>query len=150
MTSEWRTEAAQYQSLGAVVGRRMRAVRQERGWTLSELASRLEGVGMPMHLSTVSKLETGGTKDIPLGAWYLIARALDVDAVELLVPDEDAAEVVIGAEVYSGADLRGHLIRADRGAGRARALLSRWEELQTQSEAVAAELRELVAKQEGR
>jgi len=154
MASEWKTRdvaaEAKYASLGAVVGAHMRTRRQERGWTLAEMSARLEAVGLPMHQATVSKLEMGKKEDLLLGWWFLIARALEVSPVDLLVPPGDTAEVAIGTEGYTGAELRAVLGQGDGGAARARAALARWDELRAEGERVAAELRELVDEQGGR
>lgn len=67
----------------------LRRLRNERGWSLDELAAR-SGVGR----STLSSLESGKSRRNPnrpasngtLHTWYCIARALDVDLGELLYP----------------------------------------------------------------
>jgi transcriptional regulator with XRE-family HTH domain len=42
-----------------ILGRKVRQLRLERGWTQEQLAERLNEVGWPMHQTTVAKLEAG-------------------------------------------------------------------------------------------
>ncbi len=78
-------------SVDDLVRSRLRAIRQHRGWSLDELASR-SGVGA----STISRIETGH-RSISFDVLVPLARELDV-SVDELVASADEEEVVIRPE----------------------------------------------------
>jgi transcriptional regulator with XRE-family HTH domain len=63
--------------------RRLRTLRQARGWTIDQLARRAN-----MGPSTISRLETGRRR-LAIDHLVTLARALDTTVDELLVADED-------------------------------------------------------------
>ena len=68
--------------------RRLRTLRQARGWTLDDLAARSH-----VSASTISRIETGQRR-LALDQLVVLARALGVSVDDLLA-DEDAGDVVI-------------------------------------------------------
>jgi transcriptional regulator with XRE-family HTH domain len=68
--------------------RRLRTLRQARGWTLDELARRAN-----MGPSTISRLETGRRR-LAIDHLVTLARALDTTVDELLVAEEDDDVVI--------------------------------------------------------
>lgn len=68
--------------------RRLRSLRQARGWTIDELARRVN-----MGPSTISRLETGHRR-LAIDHLVILARALDTTVDELLA-DGDDEDVVI-------------------------------------------------------
>ena len=68
--------------------RRLRTLRQSRGWTLDDLAARAH-----VGASTISRIETGQRR-LALDQLVLLARALEVSVDDLLA-DEDGDDVVI-------------------------------------------------------
>lgn len=75
-------------SLEDTVRRRLRTLRQARGWTIEELARRAD-----MGPSTISRLETGRRR-LAIDHLVTLARALDTTVDELLVADEDDDVVI--------------------------------------------------------
>ena len=71
-----------------IARRRLRSLRQARGWSLDELAQRAH-----ISASTLSRLETGGRR-LAIDHLVTLARALDTTVDELLVA-EDEEDVVI-------------------------------------------------------
>lgn len=72
-----------------VLGRRLRAIRTERGWTQQQLAD-LSGVPQP----TIARTEIGKRPDqITLTEAVSLAAALDVAPVHLMVPTDPEARV---------------------------------------------------------
>lgn len=73
---------------GVVVGDRIRRLRQGRNWTLYELATRVrKPEGGCYSSGYFSRLERGWAS-APLYVYLVIAEALEVDAGQLLGPDE--------------------------------------------------------------
>jgi len=68
--------------------RRLRSLRQARGWTIDELSGRVN-----MGPSTISRLETGQRR-LALDHLVILARALDT-TIDLLLSDEDVEDIVI-------------------------------------------------------
>jgi transcriptional regulator with XRE-family HTH domain len=79
-----------------VFARRVREVRRRRNWSQADLAARL-GVDR----TTVAKIEReGGTRsNVSLTELFDIAAALGVTPVQLLVPRDSEAGVVVGGKV---------------------------------------------------
>lgn len=70
------------------VRRRLRALRQARGWTLDDLAARAH-----LGASTISRIETGQRR-LAVDQLATLARALEITVDELLAAD-DGGDVVI-------------------------------------------------------
>jgi transcriptional regulator with XRE-family HTH domain len=83
-----RWAAPYYREWSVVVGDRIRRLRQERGWSLSELCGRVPkpegGFYSPGHFSRLER----GWSSAPLYVYIVIAEALAVDPGVLLGPDE--------------------------------------------------------------
>ena len=68
----------------ALAGLRVRALREERGWTQQQLAEACERAGLSsMTRSTVAKVESGLRK-LTSGEIRVLARVLDIEATDLL------------------------------------------------------------------
>ena len=72
----------------ATARRRLRTLRQARGWTLDDLAARAH-----VGASTISRIETGQRR-LALDHLATLARALGVPVDDLLADDEDADVVI--------------------------------------------------------
>jgi transcriptional regulator with XRE-family HTH domain len=72
---------------------RLRAVRQQRGLTLSQLESSLAQLGRPIQLSTLSKIEKG-QRLVNVDDLMALSLALDVPPNLLLLPANAAVEKV--------------------------------------------------------
>src|SRR4051812_23279167 len=96
-----------------VARRRLRSLRQARGWTLDELALRSH-----ISASTISRIETGHRR---LAVDHLadLARALET-TVDALLTDDGSDDVVIRPVRHRGHDGAVHwqLNRADDPSGR--------------------------------
>lgn len=75
-------------SLEDTARRRLRSLRQSRGWTIEELARR-SNVGA----STISRLETGQRR-LAIDLLVVLARTLDTSVDALLVADDDTDVVI--------------------------------------------------------
>ncbi|HWI70610.1 MAG TPA: XRE family transcriptional regulator [Baekduia sp.] len=75
-------------SLEGVARRRLRSLRQARGWSLEELGRRAN-----IGPSTLSRLETGQRR-MALDHLVALARVLDTTVDELLIADDDADVVI--------------------------------------------------------
>lgn len=73
--------------LEEVARRRLRTLRQARGWTLDDLAARAH-----LGASTISRIETGQRR-LAVDQLVVLARALDVTVDELLADDEQAVVI---------------------------------------------------------
>jgi transcriptional regulator with XRE-family HTH domain len=76
------------QALEDVARRRLRSIRQARGWTIEELARRSR-----IGPSTISRLETGRRR-LAIDQLVVLARALDTTVDALLVDDSDPDVVI--------------------------------------------------------
>jgi transcriptional regulator with XRE-family HTH domain len=88
-----------------IVARRVREARQSRGWTQAELAKRLKEVGYPMTRETLTKLESGRTRDIKINDTFALALVLGVSPAHLLTPLEDLVPVFITEKLHLPAQL---------------------------------------------
>jgi transcriptional regulator with XRE-family HTH domain len=83
-------------SAGEVIARRIREVRDHRGWTQADLAAALKAAGHT-HLSrpTLAKIEVGGTRARNLSVEDLlaVAVALNVSPVHLVCPTNDEVQL---------------------------------------------------------
>lgn len=75
--------------IGKHIGRRVRELRTERGWTMEELGVRCAFPGTPkQRIWEIEEGTRGG--GIRLGTLYVVARALGVHHCDLLPTDNDA------------------------------------------------------------
>ncbi|MEM6834624.1 MAG: helix-turn-helix transcriptional regulator [Sphingomonadales bacterium] len=72
---------------------RIRALRKERGWTLSDLAARIKPT--PPTAQTIARLETG-TRTLSLPWLEKIAAAFDVSPQDLLTLSQGPSSPIIG------------------------------------------------------
>jgi transcriptional regulator with XRE-family HTH domain len=100
-------------SLESTARRRLRTLRQARGWSLDELGHRAN-----IGPSTLSRLETGGRR-IAIDHLVALARALDTTVDELLVGDEDDEVVISPRRDRAGGATYWLLTRPDDPSGRA-------------------------------
>lgn len=91
--------------------RRLRTLRQARGWTLDDLAARAH-----IGASTISRVETGQRR-LALDQMVTLARALGVTVDELLA-DDDGADVVIRPTPSGNGGAVWMLSRRDDPSGR--------------------------------
>lgn len=91
--------------------RRLRTLRQARGWTLDDLAARAH-----VGASTISRIETGQRR-LAVDQLVTLARALEVSIDELLA-DEDGDDVVIRPSPRGGGGAMWVLSRRDDPSGR--------------------------------
>jgi transcriptional regulator with XRE-family HTH domain len=88
--------------------RRMREVRQLRGWTQGDLATRLGELGYPVHRTKIARIESGEAGEplgAPLGLVVMIARALGVSLLSLIHGTNPSAAVELGDETWRVGDL---------------------------------------------
>ena len=90
--------------------RRLRTLRQARGWTLDDLAARAH-----VGASTISRIETGQRR-LALDQLVVLARALGVPVDDLLADDD--AEVVIRPTASGNGGAVWMLSRRDDPSGR--------------------------------
>jgi transcriptional regulator with XRE-family HTH domain len=102
----------QEKSLENNARRRLRTLRQARGWSLDELARRTN-----IGASTLSRLETGGRR-IAIDHLVVLARALDTTVDELLVANEEEDVVITPRRDRAGDTTYWMLNRADDPSGR--------------------------------
>jgi transcriptional regulator with XRE-family HTH domain len=99
-------------SLQDAARRRLRSLRQARGWTIDDLAVRAS-----MSPSTISRLETGRRR-LSLDHLVTLARALDTTVDELLVADEDDDVVIRPTRDEANGQTFWLLTRPDDPSGR--------------------------------
>jgi transcriptional regulator with XRE-family HTH domain len=95
-----------------VARRRLRALRQARGWSLDELGRRAN-----IGPSTLSRLETGHRR-MAIDHLVTLARALDTTVDELLIEDEDEDVVIRPRRDRTGDATFWLLTRPDDPSGR--------------------------------
>lgn len=76
------------------MGRRLNELRRTRGYTLGELEARLTGVGRPILLSALSKIEKGQRR-VDVDDLVALARVLDVSPNSLLLPSHTAIDAEV-------------------------------------------------------
>ena len=69
------------ENINILVGKNIRFYREQKGWTLEELAER-SGYDVTSKKSSMSKIENGNN-DIPTSRLFAIANALGVDVTDL-------------------------------------------------------------------
>lgn len=97
-----RTEETPAQALakevGVLVGMRVKALRQERGWTLAELCIRA-GLRTSTPKSRMWEIENGVRQAVSLGTVYSLAMALGVEAFVLLPSVEEVESIAAPTKV---------------------------------------------------
>lgn len=78
-------------AIQAVVMRKAKALREERGWTLKQMSERMGH--MPPDKSRMWALENMMTEGFSIGTIYTLCIALDVDVAELLPSVKDAVSL---------------------------------------------------------
>jgi len=83
------------------LGRRLRKLREEKGWTFDDVAARAG-----LSASYLSRIESGDRQP-PLGTLSVLARSYGVTLSVLFEPDDDPCIIVRGAEapIQRGNDL---------------------------------------------
>jgi transcriptional regulator with XRE-family HTH domain len=92
--------------------RRLRSLRQARGWTIDELARRAN-----MSPSTISRLETGRRR-LAIDHLVMLAGALDTTVDELLIADDDEDVVIRPTRDEANGQTFWLLTRPDDPSGR--------------------------------
>ncbi|MEV8396186.1 helix-turn-helix domain-containing protein [Streptomyces sp. NPDC057596] len=82
-----------------VVARRVRELRERRGFTAQALADKLSEQGVPWERSTVAKLENGKRQNLTLTEWLALSVVLNVAPIHLLVPLDDDSEFQVTPRV---------------------------------------------------
>jgi transcriptional regulator with XRE-family HTH domain len=82
----------------AVFGRRVAAVRNDRGWTQAKLAERLRELGYALPREALARLETG-KRGASLEDVLAVAYALDVSPLHLIVPVDNEPRVIVAGNV---------------------------------------------------
>lgn len=108
-------------SLTLAVAGRVRALREERGWSAEQLAEQLTAIGMPTRRSALANFENGRRREIGLHEVFAFARVFRVPPALVLGEPLDQVEVLPGAEVavyrvsewFGGAELSDALIFDD-------------------------------------
>jgi transcriptional regulator with XRE-family HTH domain len=82
-----------------VAGERVRAIRDARGLTLRDLATRLQALGLRIHHNGIGSVEKG-IRRLDVSELFAFAYALDVSPLHLMVPaDDDAGGVAVTPDV---------------------------------------------------
>lgn len=82
-----------------IVGERVRAIREARGLSHRDLATRLQGLGVRIHHPAIGKVERGERR-LDVSELFAFAYALDVSPMHLMVPaDDDGRGVDVTPEV---------------------------------------------------
>ncbi|MFC5182833.1 helix-turn-helix domain-containing protein [Actinomadura harenae] len=74
----------------AVVARRVRELREKRGWSAQRLADEMASAGVPWKRIVVTKLENSRRQSVSLAEVLTLAYVLDVAPVHLIIPTEGA------------------------------------------------------------
>lgn len=90
-------------TLHDVLRQRLNAVKQQRGLSLDEVAKAwTAAAGVTVHKQTVAKILSGGSDNrrrLRVDEWLTLGYVLNVNPVDLLLPADEAAEVVIAPEL---------------------------------------------------
>lgn len=78
-----------------VFASRLRTIRDKRGLSARQLAEAVTRLGVPWDRSGIAKLETRTRRNVTIEDLFAFSLALNVAPLALLVPDDDAAEVVV-------------------------------------------------------
>ncbi|WP_236789664.1 helix-turn-helix domain-containing protein [Amycolatopsis sp. GM8] len=109
-----------------IMGKRVRTMRKERGFTAEQLAAEVTRLGVKWDRSAVAKLESGRRATVTIADVYVFALALNCAPLTLLVPESDGDEVLVApgntaedAVIATGKDL-GMWIAGDKQLAPAR------------------------------
>ena len=87
---------------------RVRQVRERRGYSQVELAAEVNKLGVAMDRAVLANLEFGRRQSVTLEQAMGLAAALGVNPVDLLLPQDDEAEVAVAPkERHPAAFVRG-------------------------------------------
>lgn len=89
----------------ALIAKRVRTLRTDRGWNAQQLADRMSEVGVAWQRGTVAKLENGRRASVSVEEWLSLAWVLEVSPLVLILPDDPDAEFPITPLVPSRAEL---------------------------------------------
>jgi transcriptional regulator with XRE-family HTH domain len=87
------------------VGANVRRIRDQRGWTLAELAGRLSELGITIHVSGLSNVESGRRR-ITVEEMLAIAFALDVSPAALVLGEGEPLVVAPGVQLQGMASIQ--------------------------------------------
>jgi transcriptional regulator with XRE-family HTH domain len=77
-----------------IFAKRMRDVRNRRGWSMRDFSERLSGLGVKLSASQIAKIETG-IRHVSLDEGIAIAIALGVSPLHLFVPIDKVQPVAL-------------------------------------------------------
>jgi len=127
------------ETLTAVVARRVKEVRQSRGWSAQALATACADHGMPqLTRSTIANIESGRRSSITVDEVMVLAYVLDIAPVHLLTPADDDEDVTVGVERFRADQVRRFIRGSEALSGMSRRLFfsqipeSEWWETQGQ------------------
>lgn len=87
----------------AVVARRIKELRQKKGWSAAKLADACGSIGMPeLNRSVIANIESRRRKNVTLEEAMTLAMVLDVAPLHLIVPTDVAAKY--DSELFMVAD----------------------------------------------
>lgn len=93
-------------SIGEVIAKEARRLREARGWKQQDLADRLAELGAPLNRVTLAKIESGGTRaaNLSVADMMALAAALDTSPVSLVFPAGrvEIVEVTPQLRIFSG------------------------------------------------
>jgi transcriptional regulator with XRE-family HTH domain len=96
-----------------VFARRMREVREHRGWTQQDLADRLKELGVGIDRATLARIENG-TRGLPLDDALVISAALGPSPLHMFVPTNSSEAVALAPKLIESARLVREWIRGRR------------------------------------
>lgn len=90
--------------VAAVVARRVREIRDRRGWSGAVLAERMAAAGLPQFdRGVIANFESGRRRSVSIDEVLVLALVLDVAPLDLFVPvDGDRVDDLVGGEVEPG------------------------------------------------
>ncbi|WP_435589784.1 helix-turn-helix domain-containing protein [Micromonospora aurantiaca (nom. illeg.)] len=86
-----------------LIARRVRKLREGKGWSATELAAAMTAAGVKWDRSVVANLETGRRRSVTVDEMFALAYVLDVAPVNLIAPvDDEWADypVIAGVETH--------------------------------------------------
>lgn len=82
-----------HRALAERIGRTVADLRKEEGMTAQQLADRCKELGVPIHRTTITKIENGRPR-FDLGELIVIAAALNTSPVALVYPGPDYGQKI--------------------------------------------------------
>ena len=95
------------QSLGQVVGRNVRRLRQDRDWTLDDVAQVARDLGMQWSNSRVNNIQRGA-RNPKFSTLLVLARVFECSVGELL--QTDAEKIDLGEVLVSADELQAQVV----------------------------------------